>query len=76
VVGFLNTQSPDTFGRHVPAFGKGLKEMGYVEGQNVAVVYRWAEGYYDRLPALASELGGKPPGGDRGDGRIRIGSGG
>jgi putative tryptophan/tyrosine transport system substrate-binding protein len=56
VIGFLNTQSPDTFGRYVPAFGKGLKEMGYVEGQNVAVVYRWAEGNYNRLPALATEL--------------------
>jgi putative ABC transport system substrate-binding protein len=56
VIGFLNTQSPDTFGRYVPAFGKGLKEMGYVEGQNVAVEERWAEGQNDRFPALVAEL--------------------
>src|SRR5215472_14108407 len=54
VIGFLNTLSP---GRTpVTAFHQGLKETGFVEGQNVAVEYRWAEGRYDRLPELAAEL--------------------
>ena len=54
VIGFLNTQSP----RETPvtAFHQGLKETGFVEGQNVAIEYRWAEGRYDRLPELAAEL--------------------
>src|SRR5215468_2030531 len=54
VIGFLNTLSP---GRTpVTAFHQGLKETGFVEGQNVAIEYRWAEGRYDRLPELAAEL--------------------
>ena len=44
------------FASLVAAFRQGLKETGYVEGQNVAVVYRWAEGQYDRVPAMAAEL--------------------
>jgi hypothetical protein len=53
---FLNAQSPGTFAHLAAAFRQGLAEVGYVEGQNVAVDYRWAEGQYDRLPALATEL--------------------
>jgi putative tryptophan/tyrosine transport system substrate-binding protein len=54
VIGYLNGGSPDT--NRVAAFRRGLNETGYVEGQNVAVEYRWAEGEYDRLPALARDL--------------------
>src|SRR5215467_9180979 len=54
VIGFLNGGSPDP--NRVAAFRRGLNESGYVEGQNVAVEYYWAEGQYDRLPALARDL--------------------
>jgi hypothetical protein len=56
VVGFLHSGSPNELARYVTAFRDGLKEDGYVEGQNVAIEYRWAENQYDRLPALAAEL--------------------
>jgi hypothetical protein len=55
-VGFLNAQSPDTIGDLLRAFRQGLKDTGYVEGENVAIVYRWAENQIDRLPALAGDL--------------------
>ena len=54
VVGFLNATSPDAYRLH--AFHQGLKEVGFVEGENVAVEYRWAESQIDRLPTLAAEL--------------------
>jgi hypothetical protein len=56
VVGFLNGQWPDTFAHAAAAFREGLKETGFVDGQNVTIEYRWAEGQNDRLPAMASEL--------------------
>ena len=56
VVGFLNGQSADGFGPMLVHFRQGLKEMGYVEGQNVAIEARWADARPDRLPALAAEL--------------------
>jgi putative ABC transport system substrate-binding protein len=56
VIGFLNGGSPGGYAPYVAAFRQGLKEIGYVEGQNVAVEYRWAEGQYDRVPAMAAEL--------------------
>jgi putative ABC transport system substrate-binding protein len=56
VVGFLSSGSSSAYAHFVSAFHKGLKETGYVEGQNVAIKYRWAEGQYDRMPALAADL--------------------
>jgi putative ABC transport system substrate-binding protein len=56
VVGFLGSDSPDLWANYLRAFKQGLREIGYVEGHNVAIEYRWAEGRNDRLPALATEL--------------------
>ena len=56
MIGFLGSASPAQSAPFVAAFRKGLNETGYVEGKNVAIEFRWAEGQYDRLPALASEL--------------------
>ncbi|MFL4980872.1 MAG: ABC transporter substrate-binding protein [Xanthobacteraceae bacterium] len=56
VIGFINLGLPAAYADLVTAFRQGLDETGYVEGQNVAIEYRWAEGQYDRLPALAADL--------------------
>jgi putative ABC transport system substrate-binding protein len=56
VVGFLGLSSPGPFAGALAAFHQGLRETGYVEGQNVVVEYRWAEDHYDRLPPLAADL--------------------
>jgi putative ABC transport system substrate-binding protein len=56
VIGFLSSASPDLYAIRLRAFHQGLKDAGYVEGQNVAVEYRWAEGQNNRLPVLAAEL--------------------
>jgi len=58
-VGYLGGASPDAFAPFLAAFRQGLKETGFVEGQNVAIEYRWAEGQYDRLPSLAADLVGR-----------------
>ena len=54
VIGYLHSGSPSPYAHLLSAFRQGLKEAGYVEGQNVAIEFRWAEGRYDRLPALAA----------------------
>jgi putative ABC transport system substrate-binding protein len=56
VIGFLNTTSPDVSTDLLRAFRQGLKDTGYLEGENVAIEYRWAEDQYDRLPELAADL--------------------
>jgi putative ABC transport system substrate-binding protein len=56
VVGFLDSRSPDALTNRLRGFRQGLKDTGYVEGENVAIVYRWAENQRDRLPVLAAEL--------------------
>ena len=56
VIGFLNGASPDGYVPMVAAFRQGLKEAGYVDGQDATIEYRWAENHYDRLPALAADL--------------------
>jgi putative tryptophan/tyrosine transport system substrate-binding protein len=55
-IGFLNSASPEVFADRLRAFHRGLKDTGFVEGENVAIVYRWAENQLDRLPELAAEL--------------------
>jgi putative ABC transport system substrate-binding protein len=59
VIGFLTPASPDTSADRLRGLRQGLKETGYVEGENVTVVYRWAENQMERLPALAADLAGR-----------------
>src|SRR3954462_5321935 len=56
VIGYLGSQSAEQWAGRLRAFRQGLAETGYVEGQNVAIEYRWAEGHYDRFPAFAADL--------------------
>jgi putative ABC transport system substrate-binding protein len=57
VIGFLSAYPPDSFARHLlAAFHRGLKELGYFEGQNVAIEYRWGTDEYDKLPPFAADL--------------------
>ena len=59
VIGFLNSQSPDTYADGLRAFHRGLKDIDYVESENVTILYRWAENQLDRLPELGGQSG--PP---------------
>jgi len=56
LIGFVSSRAPAESASHVAAFRRGLSEAGFVEGQNLSISFRWAEGHYDRLPALAAEL--------------------
>ena len=56
VIGFLNSASPESFAPQLAGFRQGLNEVGYIEGQNVAIEFRWAKSQYDRLPGLATDL--------------------
>ena len=56
VIGLLDTRSPEAIADRLRGFRQGLKDIGYVEGENVAIDYRWAENQIDRLPGLAAEL--------------------
>ena len=56
VIGFLNIASPETWDPYVAGFKQGLAQIGFVEGANVAIEYRWARGQYDRLSPLAADL--------------------
>ena len=56
LIGFLNSASPDTYAPELAGFRQGLHEVGYTEGQNVAIEFRWAKSQYDRLAGLAADL--------------------
>jgi putative tryptophan/tyrosine transport system substrate-binding protein len=60
VIGFLSSRSPEDSSAQMAGFRQGLAEMSFVEGENLAIEYRWARGDYERLPALAADLVGKP----------------
>jgi putative tryptophan/tyrosine transport system substrate-binding protein len=59
VIGFMSARSPEDSAHLLAAFRRGLAEGGYVEGQNVSIEFRWAEGHYERLPTLLADLLGR-----------------
>src|ERR1051325_11237014 len=59
VVGYLGSESPQRYASRLSAFREGLAQTGYVEGRNVSIEFRWAEGHYGQLPALARDLAGR-----------------
>ena len=61
LIGYISSQSPETTAAYLAAFRSGLKDAGYVEGQNVAIEYRWGGGRFDAIPALAAELVARRP---------------
>jgi putative ABC transport system substrate-binding protein len=65
LIGFLGFGSLENFGPYLTAFKKGLNEGGFVEGQSVAIEYRWADGQYEHMEKLAADLCRPPRGGDR-----------
>jgi putative ABC transport system substrate-binding protein len=71
VIGFVHASSREPMARFVSAFRDGLKESGYIDGQNVTIEFRFADGHPDRLPALAAELVPPPSHGNR-DRRCRV----
>ena len=56
VIGFLSPASPSTFASRIEGFRQGLRDLGYIEGTNITVEYRFADGHYERLPQLAADL--------------------
>ena len=60
VIGYLGAESPELWAHRLPPFHQGLAEVGFIEGRNVVIEYRWAHGHNDRLPALAAELINRP----------------
>ncbi|KQW22657.1 ABC transporter substrate-binding protein [Afipia sp. Root123D2] len=60
VIGYLGSENPERYASRLKAFREGLGETGYTEGHNVAIEFRWGEGQYSRLPALAKDLAGRP----------------
>ena len=65
VMGYLSAASPESVSHRMAVFHEGLAQTGYLEGQNVAIEYRWAEGHYGRLPEMAEELGAPSGSSDR-----------
>ncbi len=62
VIGYLGSETPERYGSRLEAFRSGLNDVGFAEGRTVTIEYRWAEGQYDRLPALAADLATRPIG--------------
>jgi putative tryptophan/tyrosine transport system substrate-binding protein len=61
LIGYIGPESPEPFASRLKAFREGLSESGFAEGRNTAIEYRWAQGQYNRLPALAADLASRKP---------------